>query len=288
MKVSCFTFIKNGTLLGYPFIESICSALPLCDEFIIAVGNSEDDTLARIKEIKSEKIIIIETHWNEKMQDRGFVYAQQKMIAQYRCTGDWVFYLEGDEVLHEEDLIKIRASMNLHLNNQKVEALVFDYHHFFGSPGWVAVSPAWYRRECRIIRNTIRSWAPDALYWLVMDKNRTGRHPNAVLINATIYHYGHARSIDKMRMKNKSVERYWGHKNSQFNGYEIDPHAIRHFSGQHPQIIKKWITNEAEQIFIPNQDYRPNKREIKHRFSMFLEKLFKIDLSKKHYKIIRN
>ena len=55
MKVSCFTFIKNGTLLGYPFIESICSALPLCDEFIIAVGNSEDDTLARIKEIKSEK-----------------------------------------------------------------------------------------------------------------------------------------------------------------------------------------------------------------------------------------
>ena len=95
MKVSGFTFIRNGTLLGYPFIESILSALPICDEFIVAVGDSEDDTLARIQAIDSDKIKIISTQWNEKMQDRGFVYAQQKMIAQYNCSGDWAFYLEG-------------------------------------------------------------------------------------------------------------------------------------------------------------------------------------------------
>ena len=111
MKISGFTFIRNGTLLGYPFIESILSALPICDEFIVAVGDSEDDTLARIQAIGSDKIRIIQTQWNEKMQDRGFVYAQQKMIAQYNCTGDWAFYLEGDEVLHEDDLPKIKASM---------------------------------------------------------------------------------------------------------------------------------------------------------------------------------
>ena len=85
MKISGFTFIRNGTLLGYPFIESICSALPLCDEFVVAVGDSEDDTLARIEAINSNKIRIIRTQWNEAMQDRGFVYAQQKMIAQYNC-----------------------------------------------------------------------------------------------------------------------------------------------------------------------------------------------------------
>ena len=32
MRVSGFTFIRNGTMLGYPFVESIRSALPLCDE----------------------------------------------------------------------------------------------------------------------------------------------------------------------------------------------------------------------------------------------------------------
>ena len=111
MKISGFTFIRNGTLLGYPFIQSILSALPICDEFIVAVGDSEDDTLERIKAIGSEKIRIISTQWNEKMQDRGFVYAQQKMIAQYNCNGDWAFYLEGDEILHEDDLPKIRAAM---------------------------------------------------------------------------------------------------------------------------------------------------------------------------------
>ena len=127
MKVSGFTFIRNGTLLGYPFVESILSVLPICDEFVVAVGDSDDDTLARIQAIDSDKIVIVQTRWNEKMQDRGFVYAQQKMIALYNCTGDWAFYLEGDEIVHEDDLPKIRACMEQHLNNSEVEALAFDY-----------------------------------------------------------------------------------------------------------------------------------------------------------------
>jgi len=134
MKVSAFTFIRNGEMLGYPFIESIQSALPIVDEFVIAVGKSEDQTLERIRSIPSNKIRIIETEWNEVMQDRGFVYAQQKMIAQFNCTGDWAFYLEGDEVLHEKDLNTIRDTMQRHLNNPEVEALYFDYYHFYGKP----------------------------------------------------------------------------------------------------------------------------------------------------------
>ena len=286
MKVSGFTFIRNGSLLGYPFIESICSALPLCDEFVVAVGNSDDDTLARIQAINSDKIVIIQTHWNEKMQDRGFVYAQQKMIAQYNCTGDWAFYLEGDEVLHENDIPKIRESMERHLNNPKVEALAFDYHHFFGSPEWLATSPAWYRRECRIIRNTIRSWAPDGLYWVVMAKNRKGRHPQAALVNVPIYHYGHVRSISAMREKNQRIGKYWGQNHPLFDGYQIDPEAIKPFTSQHPKIIETWLANEAEKNFIPDANYRPTKRELKHRWAMKLERLFNLELSRKHFYLI--
>jgi len=288
MKISGFTFIRNGTLLGYPFIESICSALPLCDEFVVAVGDSEDDTLARIQAINSEKIIIIQTHWNEKMQDRGFVYAQQKMIAQYNCTGDWAFYLEGDEILHEDDLPKIRAAMKDNLNKPEVEALAFDYHHFFGSPEWVATSPAWYRSECRIIRNTIRSWAPDGLYFVVMNKNRQGRYPQAALVNAPIYHYGHVRSISAMSEKNQRVGKYWGHDHPLFNGYQIDQQALSPFTGQHPKIIGDWLANEAEKNFTPDPDYIPTKRELKHRWAMKLERLFGLELSKKHYRLIKN
>lgn len=286
MKVSCFTFIRNGSLLGYPFIESICSALPLCDEFVVAVGDSDDDTLARIQAINSDKIVIIKTHWNEKMQDRGFVYAQQKMIAQYNCTGDWAFYLEGDEVLHEKDIPQIRASMEQHLNNPSVEALVFDYLHFFGSQEWVATSPAWYRRECRIVRNTIRSWAPDGLYWVVMNKNRSGRYPQAALVNAPIYHYGHVRNISAMSEKNQRVGKYWGHDHPLFHGYQIDPQALSQFSGQHPEIINTWLANEAEKNFTPNPSYQPTKRELKHRWTMKLERILSLELTKKHYKLV--
>ncbi len=287
MKISCFTFIRNGTLLGYPFIESIVSALPLCDEFVIAVGDSEDDTLERIQALQSDKIVIIQTHWNESMQDRGFVYAQQKMIAHYNCTGDWAFYLEGDEVLHEQDLPKIRLAMEQSFHNPEVEALAFDYYHFFGSPKWLAISPAWYRQECRIIRNTIRVWAPDGLYFVVMTKNKQGRHPKAKLVNAPIYHYGHVRSIAAMREKNKRVGKYWQHDHPLFNGYQIDPQALCPFTGQHPANMAAWLSNEAEQDFSPDLSYQPTQREIKHRWAMKLERLLGVELSKKHFTLVK-
>ena len=79
MKVSAFTFIKNGQILGYPFLQSIQSVLPIVEEFVVNVGESEDDTLALIKSIPSSKIRIIESKWNDLMQDRGYVYGQKKM-----------------------------------------------------------------------------------------------------------------------------------------------------------------------------------------------------------------
>ena len=287
MKVSGFTFIRNGSILGYPFVESILSALPICDEFIVAVGDSEDDTLAKIQAIDSEKIKIVRTHWNENMQDRGFVYAQQKMIAHYNCSGDWAFYLEADEIIHEADLPKIHACMAQYLNQPEVEALAFDYYHFFGSPNLLATSPAWYRKECRIIRNTIRVFAPDGLYFVVMDKNKKGRYPKAALANVPIYHYGHVRSIEAMREKNQRVGKYWKHDHPLFNGYQIDPQALKQFTGEHPSIIKRWLANSSERKFTPNPEHQLSKREKKHRWAMKLEYMFNISLTKEHFKLVK-
>ena len=101
MKVSGFTFLRNGQANDYPFLASIQSVLPLVDEMIIALGPSEDATLELLQSLSSPKIRVIKTVWNDNMRDQGFLYGQQKMIAQYNCTGDWAFYLEADEVLHE-------------------------------------------------------------------------------------------------------------------------------------------------------------------------------------------
>jgi glycosyltransferase involved in cell wall biosynthesis len=162
MKVSGLTFLRNGQKLGYPFVASIRSILPLVDEFVIALGPCDDDTEKMVREIGDPKIRIIPTTWNENIRSdysvKGFVFGQQKTIALFNCTGDWAFYLEADEVLHENDLPKIRAAMEKHLNDERIEALAFDYLHFYGNKNTIAWSPGWYRSEVRIIRNTIPAW----------------------------------------------------------------------------------------------------------------------------------
>lgn len=286
MKVSGFTFLRNGTLLGYPFVESIRSVLPICDEFVVAVGDGEDDTLERLLAMKEPKLKILETHWNEKMQDRGYVYAQQKMIAQFNCTGDWAFYLEGDEVLHERDLATITDAMARNLDRPEVEALVFDYHHFFGSPDWLATGPGWYRRAPRIIRNTIRNYSPDGLYFVVMDRNKRGRYPRAALVNVPIYHYGHVRSIAAMREKNQRIGKYWNQDHPLFNGYAIDPQALVAFDGDHPAVVRHWLATEAETSFTPDQNHQPTRRDRRHRYLRWLERKLGRDLTKKHYTLV--
>ncbi|CAN5450384.1 hypothetical protein BH09PSE5_BH09PSE5_37020 [soil metagenome] len=285
-SISGFTFIRNGTTLGFPFIESIRSLLPLVDEFVIAVGQGTDDTRARIDAIGDPKIRIIETVWNERMQERGFVYAQQKMIAQFVCTGDWAFYLEGDEVLHENDLPRIAAAVARHHANSQVEALVFDYLHFYGSPQWLAVSPAWYRRECRLIRNTIRSYAPDGQFWVAMDRHKRGRHLRAALAGAPIYHYGHVRRTDFMQRKLEQVSRYWSHGAPKVDYTQIDPQSLRPFEGSHPALMAHWLATEAEPAFTPDPQHTLTRRERKHRWAMKLERWFGIDLSHKHYQLV--
>src|SRR5262245_6161254 len=130
MKVSGFTFLRNAQSLGYPFVESIRSILPIVDEYVIALGPSDDSTEEMITVIGDPKIRVLHTQWNNRIRNdysiKGYVYGQQKSIALFNCTGDWAFYLEGDEVIHDAELPKIRESMKRHLGNDRVEALAFD------------------------------------------------------------------------------------------------------------------------------------------------------------------
>jgi len=283
MKVSGFTFLRNAVINGYPFEESIRSILPIVDEFICVIGEGEDDTRDRVLAIADSKIRIIDSQWNESMQDRGFVYGQQKMIAQFNCSGDWAFYLEGDEVLHESEIKNIRESMQNHLHDSEVEALYFDFFHFYGTAQQVGI--AGYRRAPRIIRNTIRSIAPDGLFWTVMDKNKRGRYPNAKCANARIYHYGHCRSVEKMAEKLNQVGRYWGSKHQHFKGYGwIDVSELRPFKGSHPAVMKDWLENEAEVVFSQDPDYKPTRRDHRNRIRFWIEDAFGVEISKKHYR----
>lgn len=285
MKISGFTFLRNAEMNGYPFVESIRSLLPIVDEYIVVIGESSDQTRNIVDSIGDPKIRIIDSNWNESMHDRGFVYGQQKMIGQYNCSGDWAFYLEGDEVLHEAELDDIYDAMESHLTDADVEALYFDFLHFYGTPYQFGV--AGYRQAPRIIRNNIRSIAPDGLFWVVLDENKKGRYPKAKSAKGHIYHYGHCRSVVKMSAKLKQVGKYWGASHHSFKGYgSIDFAELRPFLGSHPEVVKRWLQNEAELHFEIDPNYRLTRRDRRNRIRFWIEDLFGTEISKKHFKAL--
>lgn len=295
MKVSGFSFIRDGVRLGYPFEESIRSALPVCDEFIVAVGECQDGTLAKLQAMNEPKLRLIRTTWNERCRSHGFVYGQQKMIAQYNCTGDWAFYLEGDEILHEQDLERLRRAMAHFLDRRQVEVLAFDYLHFYGDSQHIDLSSKAYRKAARIIRNDIRSIAPDGLYWAVVrDKNifgrrnkRRTRYPRAAALNIPIYHYGNARAERYLAAKAETANQYW-EKDIWASAYgRIDPRRIGVFEGTHPEIIQPWLAAHANPRLEFDRDYKVTGRERKHRLLRRLENAFGWDFSKRHFKIIK-
>lgn len=290
MKVSGFTFLRNGQKLGYPFVESIRSLLPMVDEFVVALGPCDDATETMLRGIGDPKIRLIPTQWNERIRSdysvQGFVYGQQKSIALFNCTGDWAFYLEADEVVHEDDLPKIHAAMERHVNNDRVEALAFDYLHFYGNANTYAWSPGWYRSEVRILRNTIPAWGPEGLFFVVLESHKKGRYPRAAHTGATIYHYGWVRSEAQMNLKFESVAPYWNHGTPSVRYEEVDPAILRRFDGKHPAVVHNWLP-AADGLFRANPNHLLTRRERKHRWMLKLEKWFGIQFSKKHYRLVR-
>jgi glycosyltransferase involved in cell wall biosynthesis len=290
MKVSGFTFLRNGRKLGYPFAESIRSILPIVDEFVVALGPSDDGTEEAVRAIGDPKIRIIPTQWNERIRSdysiRGFVYGQQKSIALFNCTGDWAFYLEGDEVVHEDDLPKIQASMQRHLEDERVEALIFDYLHFYGNQATYAWSPAWYRTAPRILRNTIPVWAPKGLFFIVLETQKRGRYPRAAHAGGTIYHYGYLKTQDQMNLRKALTAKTWSHPAKTIDYAEIDPAVLRRFTGRHPQAVQSWLP-PADGLFPANPRHPLTPRERKHRLMLKLEQWFGVKFIKKHYRLVR-
>jgi hypothetical protein len=247
MKVSGFTFIRNAVQYDYPVVEAITSILPVCDEFVIAVGKSEDDTLQLIKSINSDKIKIVETIWDDSLREGGKVLALEtdKALAAISPDSEWAFYIQGDEVVHEQYLDTIYQAMRTYKDDFAVEGLLFKYLHFYGSYDYIGDSRKWYRREIRIIRNkrNVSSYR-DAQGF----RNKDNTKLQVKLIDAYIYHYGWVKHPAHQQKKQQTFHKHWHDdawleqhvpKIVEFDYSGIDSLAI--FKGTHPKVMQERI-----------------------------------------------
>ena len=283
--------------LYYPVIESIQSILPICDEFVVAVGegDKDDDTYQRITAIKDAKIRILNTQWDPDHFNEGAINALQTDVAQQATTGDWLFYLQADEVVHEKYLPVIRSRCEQLLKDEKVEGLLFSYKHFWGDYNHYHNGHGWYANEIRIIRNkaNIHSWQSAQSFrrydYFDSPRQPDGHHRLKVAkVDAQIYHYGWVSPPHLMQSKRKALDSvHWGLKKST-EFYEKAPsefdygplNLLAEFTEKHPKVMEDRIKamdwqNKLQYSGKPNPRRERHKHErLKYRMISFIEKNF--------------
>lgn len=292
MKVSGFSFIKNALKFDYPIIEAITSILPVCDEFIVAVGKSDDDTLNYIKSINSPKIRIIETVWDDTLREGGRVLADEtnKAMREIAPDSDWCFYIQGDEVIHEKFLPNISAAMIKYKDDKEIDGLVFDHINFYGSYDYLADSRHWQKKEVRVVRNRKDIYSyKDAMSFRKGNDDKL----NVAYVDACIYHYGWVKAPDAMQKKQIEFQKLWHDdkwveenvpKVEEFDFSNVDSVAL--FKGTHPKVMEQRLKRLNWKFsFDPT---KAKKESLRRRFLNLIYKKTGVHIGEfKNYNIIR-
>ncbi len=283
VKISGFSFVRNGDTFGYPVAEAIRSIVPISDEFDIAVGESDakDNTRRIIDSIGDPKIRIIDTRWDRADAPGSLIYSRQTNVALNACSGDWCFYIQCDEVVHERYLSAIVNSCEKWNDNTRVEGLLLGYKHFWGDYDHYQDSHHWYPAEIRVIRNRVgvKSFG-DAQSFRIGN-----RKLHVVRADAEIFHYGHVRHprLMQKRIANTSVT-YHGEAAAR-EMFRVQPPIYDFgnlsrfpiYTGTHPAVMRDRIRAMDWQSLL-RFDGPPTingKRErLKYRLLTFVEQRF--------------
>lgn len=290
MKISGFAIARNVIQADYPIGEALKSIEPLCDEIVVAVGFSEDSTREYILGLGLKNLKIIDTVWDDNLREGGRVLADEtnKALEATDPESDWCFYIQADECIHEEDIPKIRESMKQSLDDQKIQGLLFDYRHFYGSYDYIGDSRKWYRKEIRIIRQGtgIKSWKDAQGFRSKDDEKLTVKE-----CQARIFHYGWVKHPKSQQIKQKQFHRLW-HDDQELNkiiseGDDFDYSSIDslvHFTETHPQFMTERI---QKQNWTFNFDPTRKNFNLKTGFLYFFEKLTGYRIGEyKNYKLV--
>mgnify|MGYP000853073429 FL=1 len=283
MKISGFSFVRNGEKLYYPSAEAIKSILPICDEFVVAVGKGDEDDHTRelIAAINDPKLRIIDTVWEEKYCHRGMINSYQTDIAMKACSGDWLFYVQADEVVHEKYLPTIKARCEELLPDSEVEGLLFSYKHFWGDYKHYQGGHGWYPWEIRIVRNlpNIHSYqSAQSFRWFEHYDNprqETGtRKLRVAKVDAYIYHYGWVRPPHLMQNKRRALDSvHWGKARAEAHYSAVPQYfdygpldRLKTFDESHPAVMMDMISrfdwaDKLQYKGKPNPGRQPHKHE---------------------------
>ena len=299
MKLSAFTYVRNGFEFNYPFIESIKSLLPLVDEYIVVVGDSSDGSREAVAQL-GPKIKIIDTVWDMSLRKGGKLFSTQSNAGLDNISGDWAIHLQADEVLHELDLAKLSESIQRNNSDAKVEGLLFPFLNFYGDYDHIHTGRTAHRYEIRAFKRSpqIRSYRDSQGFrkYPTLDAYEKGiksEKLNVAKIDVPVFHYSYVRPPEQMRKKANYFMRFWFDDNIVHNlaaagGNLYDYNAVdklENFLGTHPAIMNSRISSK-DWTFL----YNPKKQRVsmRHKLLNYFEKLTGYRLGEyKNYRLVK-
>lgn len=295
MKVSGFTYVRNGFSFGYPFVASIKSLLPIVDELVVVVGDSEDGTREAIENIGDSKLRIIDTIWDEESRKSGRIFAEQANVGLDNITGDWCFHLQVDEVLHETVKDEIFELINIAKEMDNVDGIIFPFYHFWGDYNHIRNTRKTHKYETRLFKNNrnIFSYRDSQGFRKhnLEDANEKGIKLNVLKTGVHIYHYSYTRNPKLMKKKSNYFHRFWHNdrwlkentNNLEFDYNNVD--KLELFKGEHPIYMKDVISSQDWEF-----EYDPSKSnmDIKDKILNKIEELTKRRFfSYENYKLMK-
>ena len=289
MKVTGFSFIRNAVKYNYPIEEALRSILPLCDQVVVAVGDSSDGTRELVAGI-DPKIRIIDTVWDETIREGGRVLAVEtdKAFQAIGNEADWCIYIQGDEVLHEDGYPAVREAMEKWKDHPEVDGLLFNYRHFFGSYDYVGSESRWYRHEIRVIRNNKGIYAyRDAQGFRKGDNEKLRVKP----VDAWIHHYGWVQEPKVIKAKCIAKDKIMYNMEGDEENIVVAEdypftlvNALQKFKGTHPAVMKNRVENMYWKF---RYDESKNKLRLKDHIKNLVEKITgKRPFDYQNYKVI--
>lgn len=255
MKISGFSYVRNGIDFDYPFLEAIQSILPVCDEFVVVLGDSSDSSSEALQNLKSNKIKIVDSVWDMNNRKGGKVFAQQSNIGLDHVTGNWAFHIQADEVIHEKDLPKILEAIQKYDSEPEVEGLLLPFIHFWGNYDYVRTSRRVHKNEIRVIRNNqlIRAYRDSQGFRKYSSKEayeagEKGTKLYVKKVDAPVYHYNSVRSKKTQEKKIHTFNCMYTPEMSvsrenfdEFDYNNVD--RVEKFRGSHPAIMQHRIAD---------------------------------------------
>ncbi|MBZ0218746.1 MAG: glycosyltransferase [Fimbriimonadaceae bacterium] len=262
MKISGFTFVRNAVKLNYPVVESIRSALPIVDEFVVCVGDSDDDTLGLIRSIDDPKVRIVESKWNPNIRKGGFVLAQQTNIALFNCTGHWAIYLQADELIHERDHDRLVKTMQKFADDSRVDGLAMRRRTFYGDYSClIDVYPMHDDLIARIVKphHFVLSRGDAAGFTVHPKYKEKGRLIRLVDSATDLFHYGDIRNSDESEARGQSYAEMWersvdGNERDYYT--EMPRQFVCAYNGSHPAPIQDRIAAHAVPLDLESPRWR--------------------------------